>query len=369
MLSGHDTAGRFIRANLRNMAVAPPAVADMCGPKTRAYAGLVAARRRYAGYVAAGGFPPVQQAWAHIRKGRKSPAVAPLRARLAAEGFAAGSGPVYDGPLQEAVAAFQAAHLLPRTGRVGRQTLERLSWKAEDKLARIDRALATLRRAIGPWEGAFLHAQIPQAFVELYQDGRFVRHFRAIAGNDATDATGAHPYATTPLASAVLSVVVNPAWRVPDAILAAEIVPRSKADVTFLETRNFKVRSGSGDSVRYVQEPGDENALGRMKLVYKNPYGQAIHGSPRQLRRLFREPVRLFSHGCIRVESSLDLAALILSRDRNMGWERLRPIVESGEETEIPLAVPLAVHVIYSTAAADSHGRIFFAPDYYGLER
>jgi len=365
MLAGNPGAEEFVRQRKPDLARTPSALVSLAAPRTQAYWNLVAARKRYAGYVAGGSFPTVGREVCKLKRGKRTHAALALRQRLAAEGFGvldAESGDRFDKSLADALKEFQAAHLLKQTGRVGPQTLERLRLTAGEKLARIDRALTVMRRSIGPWEAGFVHVQMPQAFLELYADGKLAGRFKTVLGAASEGSR------TVPLDSAVVSVILNPKWRVPKSISEAELDQKSKSNPEYFSEHNFEVRGATGKDRRFVQESGDENALGRMKLVYHNGHGQAIHGAAARNRNLFHETTRLFSHGCIRVHHSLDLAATILLRDQGMSRKKVREILDSGEETEVKLAVPVPVHVIYSTAAADSEGRVYFTEDYYGIE-
>ena len=58
------------------------------------------------------------------------------------------------------------------------------------------------------------------------------------------------------------------------------------------------------------QDPGPKNALGRVKLMFPNPYLVYLHDTPSQA--LFDKAERAFSSGCVRVERALELAELVL---------------------------------------------------------
>lgn len=55
-----------------------------------------------------------------------------------------------------------------------------------------------------------------------------------------------------------------------------------------------------------------DTALGQMKLVMPNSYNVYLHDTPN--KKLFEQPIRAFSHGCIRVDKALTLAAALLGR-------------------------------------------------------
>src|SRR4029078_7509838 len=58
------------------------------------------------------------------------------------------------------------------------------------------------------------------------------------------------------------------------------------------------------------QDPGPDKALGRLKFHLTNDLHIYLHDTP--TRNLFGQSDRDLSHGCIRVERPLDLAAQLL---------------------------------------------------------
>jgi murein L,D-transpeptidase YcbB/YkuD len=113
----------------------------------------------------------------------------------------------------------------------------------------------------------------------------------------------------------------------------------------------------------FHQEPGPANPLGRLKLMFPNPYSVYLHDSPN--RSLFSLERRLFSHGCVRVEDPLGLAVEVLDEPATWSREALEAAIAEGETRTIPLARPLMVHVVYWTAEADPGGTLHFYDDVY----
>lgn len=111
--------------------------------------------------------------------------------------------------------------------------------------------------------------------------------------------------------------------------------------------------------------PGDNNALGRMKLVMPNPYSVFLHDTSN--RELFGEERRAFSHGCIRVDRALSFAATLLARD---GWDmaQVNEVVASGKTRTIDLSDHIPLYVTYFTAEPAPSGDIRFLEDIYGRD-
>ena len=120
----------------------------------------------------------------------------------------------------------------------------------------------------------------------------------------------------------------------------------------------------SGDQL--VQEPGPQNALGRIKFDFPNRYSVYLHDTPS--RRLFTDPERAASHGCVRLERPLDLAAELLLGDGDWDRSALADAIASGATKRIGLREKMPVVISYQTAFVDEHGLVNFRPDVYGRD-
>jgi len=156
------------------------------------------------------------------------------------------------------------------------------------------------------------------------------------------------------------------------------MMPFLAKDRRYLDRQGFEVvnskgrivSSGSvnwwayGKIIPYAvrQPPGDDNALGRIKFLFPNSHDIYMHDTP--TKKLFSEPVRAFSHGCIRVENPRELAEHILD------WERKRidDMIATGRNRNIPLDKHIPVHLNYFTAWPDESGKIVFHSDIYNRD-
>ena len=338
------------------------------------YRGLVEALADLRSAASRGGWPVVPDG-PLLRPDSVDTRVPVLRARLSAEGYdvGEGSGSLYDPALESTVRAFQHRHSLNEDGVVGPATLRELNVPVQ---ARIDQVRVNLERARWVVRGlpeTFVAVNVAGQRVYLVRDGDVVFETRAIVGRTAT---------RTPIFRATLAYVeLNPTWTVPRGIVH-EVLSRARADPGYLAREGIRMLDGGGRPVdpagveldRYTastfpwvlqQIPGPRNALGRLKFVFPNPYDVYLHDTP--ARQLFGEEERTFSHGCIRVQDPVGLAALILAGD---GWgrERLEDAIETGERRRLYLGGPMPVLVLYWTASADLHGELHFYRDIYGRD-
>jgi len=120
--------------------------------------------------------------------------------------------------------------------------------------------------------------------------------------------------------------------------------------------------------LRLRQLPGEDNALGLAKFIFPNNYNVYLHSTP--AHNLFKEPVRAFSHGCIRVSDPVALATLVL-KDAPGNWtrEKIEAAMNGRTTVRIDLARPINVLIVYATALATEAGPVLFFDDIYGYDR
>lgn len=346
-------------------------------PEHVAYQNLKKALERYRQIQAAGGWQPVPQG-PTLRSGDTDVRVVALRQRLVAEAFlspASNQGELFDAEVEEAVKQFQDHHFLTADGVVGRGTLATLNVPIE---ARIDQLRVNLER--GRWvlhdlESRFVIVDIAGFEAWYYNDNERVWASRVQVGK---------PYRATPVFRDQITYLdFNPTWTVPPTIMAKDILPKVKRDVSYLSKRNIKVldRNGtvidphtldwskySGRNFPYIlrQDPGPNNALGRIKFMFPNPHFVYLHDTPS--KSLFNRMGRAFSSGCIRVENPVELAELLLNDPERWNREQIRREFETAKTRSVRLKEPVPVLLFYWTARPDDNGHVRFKQDIYGRD-
>jgi murein L,D-transpeptidase YcbB/YkuD len=117
-------------------------------------------------------------------------------------------------------------------------------------------------------------------------------------------------------------------------------------------------------AARLRQRPGADNALGRVKLAMPNAHDVYLHDTPS--RALFARSRRDFSHGCIRLQRPLELAAFVLADRPEAEPAALRTAIEAGANRTLRVAPPVPVLIFYATVNLGEDGRLRFLPDVYG---
>jgi murein L,D-transpeptidase YcbB/YkuD len=343
-------------------------------PRNAFYRNLRSAFAEYRALAAAGGWPSVP-AGPTLAPGMRDARVPALRARLAVTGdldsVAVGAEPdVYDGATIEGVRRFQARHGLEQDGAVGPATLAALNVPVETRIEQMRVNLERARWVLGDLGDDFLVVNVAGFRLYVVRRNEIVWTTRVQVGQ---------PYRRTPIFVATLSYLVfNPTWTVPPTILRRDILPAVRNNVGYLATRNIDVIDDSGMVVdpttidwsgstfpyRFVQRPGPNNALGRVKFMFPNEHFVYLHDTPS--RDLFDRESRAFSSGCIRVEDPLELARLLLRR----GWDedRINDVIAAGRTETISLDDPITVLLLYWTAEAGDAGRPIFYADVYARD-
>ena len=189
------------------------------------------------------------------------------------------------------------------------------------------------------------------------------------------------PQTPTPTLSSNISYfTLAPNWHVPHSIATEEMLPRIKADARYFALNNLALYDDRGRlldpySINWVrvtaqqfpytirQSAGCENALGNIVFRFANPYSVYLHDTPE--RQFFAQPQRALSHGCIRLESPLQLAAYLLRREAHpVQLPNEAACARQPRPRDVRLHHPLALHIRYATCVAE-RGQLHFYADIY----
>jgi murein L,D-transpeptidase YcbB/YkuD len=161
----------------------------------------------------------------------------------------------------------------------------------------------------------------------------------------------------TPIFDATVNgVILNPWWEIPTSIAAEGIGSMVRNNPAAARRKGYVFQDG-----RYRQRPGPGNALGQMKLVMPNSYSVYLHDTPN--KNLFSEPVRTFSHGCIRVGGAIDLVKTLLKGSATE--KQIDDILDSRKTTKFSLTRSIPVYIAYFTAEGREDGGLSYFPDVY----
>jgi murein L,D-transpeptidase YcbB/YkuD len=275
-----------------------------------------------------------------------------------------------------ALKRFQEWHGLEADGVLARATLAALNVPAADRARQIEANMERWRWLPRPLETSRVTVNIPTASLVLLVDGKIALESRVVVGKPATP---------TPILRAdSVGVTVNPPWTVPRSIAVKEMLPKLKRNPAWLQSQhivllngppgdphglgvNWRALSAAAFPYRLQQLPGPDNALGQIKLELPNRFDVYLHDTPG--KAAFAAARRALSHGCVRVQQILPLAAHALSDDSREAAQRITDAVAEGKTRYLPLPRTLPVYLLYRTADADAAGEARFWPDLYGRDK
>ncbi len=219
----------------------------------------------------------------------------------------------------------------------------------------------------------YVWASIPEFRVRVVNGGRVIHEANIVVGKISNQ---------TPVFSDKMEYLeFHPYWNVPNSIKAAEIMPRLRHSTNVLRRENLRVRYRGRDinpysinwrsvdarAFDFYQPPGRHNVLGYVKFMFPNKHSVYMHDTPS--RHLLNRDVRLYSHGCMRVQNPEKLAYILLNRDKGWRISQINYLIRNGENRRVDLSRSIPVHITYFTAWVDANNGLRFFEDYYGHDR
>jgi murein L,D-transpeptidase YcbB/YkuD len=186
----------------------------------------------------------------------------------------------------------------------------------------------------------------------LYRDDQPVFSTRVIVGQN--DRRNQSPE----LEASIDGLWFNPPWNIPKDIATDEILPKARQDPTYLARHNMVMLPDGG----LQQLAGANSGLGQLMFHMKNRFDVYLHDTPS--KNLFSRYDRRISHGCIRVEDSQKLAALLMQQP----IDAIDQAIATGTTTWSALPKPVPVFVVYETAFADADETLQSRADIYGRD-
>lgn len=256
---------------------------------------------------------------------------------------------VYTRVLAGKVMAFQKTSNLTDDGIIGKSTLKILNASRNDK---IDEIRANIERC--RWMGIepgkpYVRVNIPEFVLYMYYPdsvktllvcvGKGKERYydeksrKYVVSKNYLDKPMNHE--TPQVYSNIDYVILNPTWTVPSSIVGREMYNLIVKNPSYLTKNNYQVlkngevinpnsinwRKYSPGNIPFTirQNAGDDNSLGRIKFTFKNPFDVYLHDTP--LKNKFKLNNRAVSHGCVRVQSPVDLTGFVLQQNQKNTYD------------------------------------------------
>jgi murein L,D-transpeptidase YcbB/YkuD len=311
-----------------------------------------------------------------LKKGDVDPRINILRALLRQENDLknANDSNAFDEELENALQHFQQRHGLEADGILGNLTLETLNIPISEKIKKIIVSMERWRWMPKILGKRYVLVNIAGTELQAFEDDKPVLEMPIIVGLK---------YLQTPVFSSVIyGIRFNPSWHVPHSIAIKDELKNFSKDPSYARKKGFIVKDSDGSfvdpesidwsavtpdsfSYTFVQRPGAQNALGKIRFSIQSPFDVYLHSTPNA--SLFNKAVRFLSHGCIRVAKPLELANFIFN-DPDWPLEKINAAMEGDITSNITLKNPVSVYINYFTAWTDNEEVPHFVTDVYGQD-
>jgi murein L,D-transpeptidase YcbB/YkuD len=312
-----------------------------------------------------------------IRPGESHKAILAVRERMGLDPQMAQQGAYYyDDQLAQAVMSFQKAHGLKADAIIGPHTVQLMNMNRDDRIKQVLVNLERLRWVEPNKPNRYVMVNVPSAMLWAVEDGRVKMEMPVVVGRVKRP--------TKIFTTSITGIRYNPTWTVPPTIKKEDYLPKLQEDPYYLYDRGIElVEDGMTvdpglinwsektwqevNAMRMVQGSGNNNPLGRVRVIMNNPFNIYLHDTPDKSH--FKKSNRALSSGCIRMAEADKFADFVLGPNNNWSEERKQTILASGKQTEVWAQKPLPVYILYQTVWLGDRGQVVYGTDLYGHDR
>jgi murein L,D-transpeptidase YcbB/YkuD len=275
--------------------------------------------------------------------------------------------PEYTPELVSVVEAFQQEKGLKPDGVVGPATIRAMTGHSNaEKIAKLQVAMEAIRWLPADLGQRYVFINQPAFKATYVNDGKEQLSMRVVVGSKANQ--------TYFFQDQIETVEFNPYWGVPKSIIVNEMLPKLRADPSYLDRLGYevsydgrKVASSQVDwnvthAVDVRQPPGGDNALGELKILFPNEHAIYMHDTPS--KSFFNRDMRALSHGCVRLAEPRVMAAAVMGTT----VEEIGKQIASGQNRAVQVPQKIPVYVSYFTAWPNKDGVIEYFDDVYGRD-
>lgn len=276
------------------------------------------------------------------------------------------------------VRKYQKRKKLKTDGLITPDLVKRLNNNDKEKFTRIAINLDRYK-ILNPLPVQYIWVNIPAYSLQVHDSDTVVLQSKVVVGKPVTR--------TPVLTSVITDMITYPKWNIPESIIKKDILPGLKRDRGYTLRKGFTLYDEDDHEIdpytvnwakytnmipfKVVQGSGDDNALGVMKFNFPNDFSVYLHDTNQ--RYLFSKTERALSHGCVRVQSWMELATYLLEKDTNLVKkpvviDTVRAWLDRKEKHVIPLRSKVPVFIRYFTCEGRGN-RVVFYDDIYEDDR
>ena len=321
-------------------------------------------------------FPQIKYSNDPLKLGDRSPRVKEIKKRLQISGDYPKNASIdwkFDQTLEYAVRTYQKRYLLKITGQVDKRVTYYLNQPAKKNIQAIITNLDKTKLYPKRFEKEYVEVNIPDFNLRYYKNDEKIMKMGIVVGRIDRP---------TPIFSDKIEyMVLNPTWTIPDNLIKRDLIHVLRENPGYLEENNIHVFSGNKEITitqemldpyessdkkvpyRFVQYPGDTNALGRIKFMFPNKYAVYLHDTDN--KSLLTRRYKIYSSGCMRVDRPFDLMNILLEHAKgSYSKEKIDEIIATDKPKTIRLKKAIPVHILYFTVFEED-GLAYFKNDIY----
>lgn len=321
-------------------------------------------------------FPKVPYSKDPLRFGNNKQSIKYIKKHLQITGDYPKDAPIdthFDKELYNAVLSYQKRYNLKRDGQIDTVMTYYLNQPLKSNIKSIITNLDKTKLYPKYFEPEHIEVNIPDFNLRYYKEGKKIQKMGVVVGRIDRP---------TPLFEDQIEyMVLNPTWTITDNLIKRDLIPVLKENPEYLIENNITAYRGNKEvTVTYdmlaeyqnsekpvpyifVQQPGINNALGRVKFMFPNKYSVYLHDTDN--KTLLSRRYKIYSSGCMRVQKPFDLMDLLLEHTRgHYTKNQIEKIFDTNKPTTITLSRFIPVHITYFTVYEED-GKAYFKNDIY----
>ena len=288
---------------------------------------------------------------------------------------------IFDEELKYALFSYKDRFKLEQNGLIDKIVIYYLNKPTHLLTEKITTNLDKLKVFPNNFPNEYIRVNIPDFKMNYYKNNQSLLEMRAVVGR---------PERPTPIFSAQMSyIVLNPTWNIPENLVRRDLIVALQENPNYLQEHNIKVfygwkkkgemknfkpsmlfpyadKSKGHIPYRFVQYPGDDNALGRVKFMFPNKYSVYLHDTDN--KSLFQYRYRVYSSGCMRLEKPFELLEMLKSRMKRRDVALIPKYRNTLKSKHINFTRKLPVYTTYFTVFK-RNGLTYFRKDIYEYDK
>ncbi len=287
---------------------------------------------------------------------------------------------IYGDKLKSAIYSYKDRFNLEQNGIIDKVTIYYMNRPISLLVNSIITNLDKLRVFPNRFPNEYILVNIPAFMMEYYKNGQVILSMSAVIGRDERP---------TPIFQSKMTYLeLNPNWNIPENLVRKDLIPTLIKEPDYMEKHNIHVFYGWKDKkeikhldiekllpyqdeskghipYRFVQFPGDDNALGRIKFMFPNKYSVYLHDTDN--KSLFQRRYRVYSSGCMRISKPFELLEALKPHLKKRDIAQIDKYRNNLKNVTFRFTSPVVVQTAYFTVYKKD-GQIYFRKDIYGYD-